>query len=146
MPLIRPFAGLRPVPEHAADVVAPPYDVLNSEEARERARGRPWSFLHISKAEIDLPGDTDPYDPAVYAKSAENLKKMLDQGILMRDDSDCYYVYRLAMNGHTQTGLVAVASVAEASDPAFGSVTQNAPTRSPAHIPGRMRCFCSSFP
>jgi uncharacterized protein (DUF1015 family) len=113
MPLIRPFAGLRPVPEHAEDVVAPPYDVLNSAEARERAVGRPWSFLHISKAEIDLPEDTDPYDPAVYAKSAENLKKMLDEGILMRDDKDCYYVYRLIMNGHSQTGLVAVASVAD---------------------------------
>ena len=113
MPLIRPFAGLRPVPDHAADVIAPPYDVLNSAEARERARGRPWSFLHISKAEIDLPEDIDPYDPAVYAKSAENLNRMLDQGVLMREDKDCYYVYRLIMNGHAQTGLVAVASVAD---------------------------------
>ena len=113
MPLIRPFAGLRPVPEHAADVVAPPYDVLNSAEARERANGRPWSFLHISKAEIDLPEDTDPYDATVYAKSAENLKKMLDAGVLMREHKDCYYVYRLIMNGHSQTGLVAVASVAD---------------------------------
>jgi uncharacterized protein (DUF1015 family) len=113
MPLIRPFAGLRPVPEHAADVVAPPYDVLNSAEARERASGRPWSFLHISKAEIDLPENTDPYDPAVYARSAENLQKMLTEGILMREDKDCYYVYRLVMDGHAQTGLVAVASVAD---------------------------------
>ena len=113
MPLIRPFAGLRPVPEHAADVVAPPYDVLNSAEARERASGRPWSFLHISKAEIDLPENTDPYDPAVYAKSAENLQKMLAEGILMREHKDCYYVYRLVMDGHAQTGLVAVASVAD---------------------------------
>ena len=113
MPLIRPFAGLRPLPEHAEDVVAPPYDVLNSAEARERAKGKPWSFLHISKAEIDLPEDTDPYDPAVYAKSAENLKKMLDEGILMREDKDCYYAYRLVMNGHSQIGLVAVASVAD---------------------------------
>lgn len=113
MPLIRPFAGLRPVPERAADVVAPPYDVLNSAEARERARGRPWSFLHISKAEIDLPEDTDPYDPAVYAKSAENLQKMLEQGILVREDKACYYVYRLIMNGHSQTGLVATASVTD---------------------------------
>jgi len=113
MHLIRPFAGLRPVPEHAADVVAPPYDVLNSAEARERASGRPWSFLHISKAEIDLPENTNPYDPAVYAKSAENLHKMLAEGILMREDKDCYYVYRLVMDGHAQTGLVAVASVAD---------------------------------
>ena len=113
MPLIRPFAGLRPVPERAEEVVAPPYDVLNSAEARERARGKPWSFLHISKAEIDLPEDTDPYDPAVYAKSAENLQKMLDEGILIRDDKDCYYAYRLIMNGHSQIGLVAAASVVD---------------------------------
>jgi uncharacterized protein (DUF1015 family) len=113
MPLIRPFAGLRPVPERAAEVVAPPYDVLNSAEARERAKGRPWSFLHISKAEIDLPENTDPYDPAVYAKSAENLQKMLAEGILKRDDKDCYYAYRLIMNGHSQIGLVAAASVAD---------------------------------
>ena len=113
MPLIRPFAGLRPVPERAEEVVAPPYDVLNSAEARERADGKPWSFLHISKAEIDLPEDTDPYDPAVYAKSAENLQKMLDEGILIREDKDCYYAYRLIMDGHSQIGLVAAASVAD---------------------------------
>ena len=113
MSLIHPFAGLRPVPERAEEVIAPPYDVLNTAEARQQASGRPWSFLHISKAEIDLPENTNPYDPAVYAKSAENLQKMLTEGILMREDKDCYYVYRLIMNGHAQTGLVAVASVAD---------------------------------
>lgn len=113
MPLIRPFSGLRPVPAYAADVVAPPYDVLNSDEARRRASGRPWSFLHISRAEIDLPEGTDAYDPAVYAKAAENLRKMLDAGVLERDREPCYYVYRLTMGDHVQTGLVAVASVAE---------------------------------
>ncbi len=113
MPLIRPFAGLRPVPERANDVVAPPYDVLNSEEARERAAGRPLSFLHISKAEIDLPEGTDPYDPAVYAKAAENLKKLVDEGVLRREEKPVYYVYRLTMGDHVQTGLVAAASVAD---------------------------------
>ncbi len=113
MPLIKPFAGLRPVPERAKEVVAPPYDVLNSAEARERVAGRPWSFLHISKAEIDLPEGTDPYDPSVYAKSAENLQKMMQEGILIREDKPCYYVYRLIMDGHSQVGLVAVASVAD---------------------------------
>ena len=111
MTLIRPFAGLRPVAGRAADVIAPPYDVLNSAEARQRAAGRPWSFLHISKAEIDLPEGTDAHDPAVYRKAAENLAHMLDEGILQRDSRDCYYVYRLVMGEHTQTGLVAVASV-----------------------------------
>ncbi len=113
MSLIRPFRGLRPVTQHAADVIAPPYDVLSSTEARERVEGRPWSFLHISKPEIDLPEDLSPYDDQVYAKGAENLKTMLDEGILARDPDDYYYVYRLTMKGATQTGLVAAASVSE---------------------------------
>jgi len=111
MPLIRPFAGLRPVPEHAEDVVAPPYDVLSSEEARERAAGKPMSFLHISKAEIDLAEDIDPYDPAIYARAAENLRHLVEQGVLMRDAAPRYYVYQLVMGDHVQTGLVAAASV-----------------------------------
>jgi uncharacterized protein (DUF1015 family) len=86
--------------------------VLSSDEARMRAEGHPWSFLHISKPEIDLPDDTDIYAPAVYAKAAENLKKMVDAGILARDGDACYYAYRLQMGSHVQTGLVAVASVA----------------------------------
>jgi len=113
MPLIRPFAGLRPVPERAEDVIAPPYDVLNSAEARQRAVGRPWSFLHISKAEIDLPEASDPYDVSVYARAAVNLHTMVEQGLLQRDSQACYYVYRLSMGDHRQTGLVAVASVAD---------------------------------
>jgi len=112
MPLIRPFAGLRPVAGRAEDVVAPPYDVLSTAEARVRAAGRPWSFLHISKPEIDMPETTDPYAPEVYARAASNLQKMLQQGILVRDTEPCYYVYRLLMGEHRQTGLVAAASVA----------------------------------
>ncbi len=111
MPLVRPFAGLRPVAGRAADVCAPPYDVLNSAEARERAAGKPWSFLHISKPEIDLPEGTDPYDPAVYAKAAENLARMREEGILVQDETPHYYVYQLQMGDHVQTGLVAAASV-----------------------------------
>jgi len=111
MSLIRPFAGLRPVPEHAEDVVAPPYDVLNSLEARGLAQAKPWSFLHISKAEVDLPKDIDPYNPSVYAKAAENLNKLIEENILIRDQEPRYYVYRLTMNDHMQTGLVAGASV-----------------------------------
>lgn len=111
MTLIKPFAGLRPVDERASDVLAPPYDVLSSAEARARARNRPWSFLHISRAEIDLPEGTDPHDPAVYEVAAANLQRMLEAGILHRDTEPCYYVYRLVMGDHRQTGLVAVASV-----------------------------------
>ncbi len=113
MPLIRPFAALRPAPGRAAEVIAPPYDVLSSEEARVRAQGRPWSFLHISRPEIDLPPDTDPYAPAVYARARENFARMLAAGVLQRDPQPYYYVYRLVMGAHTQTGLVAVARVAD---------------------------------
>jgi uncharacterized protein (DUF1015 family) len=113
MPLIRPFAGLRPVAEHAGNVIAPPYDVLNSAEARVLATGKPWSFLHISKPEIDLPEDTDPYAPEVYRKAVENMQHMIGKGILMREAKPCYYVYRLTMGKHVQTGLVAAASVAD---------------------------------
>jgi uncharacterized protein (DUF1015 family) len=113
MSLIRPFAALRPAPGRAQEVIAPPYDVLNTQEARVLAEGRPWSFLHISKPEIDLPADTDPYAPAVYAKAAENLRKMLAAGVLKQDEQPCYYAYRLIMGGHSQTGLVAAASVAD---------------------------------
>jgi uncharacterized protein (DUF1015 family) len=111
--IIKPFRGLRPVPERAADVVAPPYDVLNTTEARQRAEGRPLSFLHISKPEIDLPAGTDPYADEVYAKGAENLQKLIAAGVLLRDEKPCYYAYRLRMGDHVQTGLVGVCSVAE---------------------------------
>ena len=112
-PLIKPFRGLRPAPGQAAAVAAPPYDVLSTEEARSRAADQPWSFLHISKPEIDLPPATDPHAPEVYAKAAENFQKMLSAGVLRRDASACYYVYRLIMGQHVQTGLVAAASVAD---------------------------------
>jgi len=113
MTLIKPLRGLRPVPDKAADVAAPPYDVLNTAEARVRAAGKPHSFLHISKPEIDLPEGTDPYAPEVYAKGAENLQAMIDQGVLIRDEAPTYYVYRLTMGNHVQTGLVFAGSIAD---------------------------------
>ena len=82
MTLIKPFRALRPAPGRAAEVLAPPYDVLSSAEARERVKGKAWSFLHVSKAEIDLDPATDPYDGAVYAKAAANLKAMIAAGVL----------------------------------------------------------------
>jgi uncharacterized protein (DUF1015 family) len=111
--MIKPFRALRPAPGRAAEVLAPPYDVLSSAEALERAKGKPWSFLHVSKAEIDLDPATDPYDRAVYAKAAENLKRMIAAGLLIRDAAPRYYVYRLTWRGHVQTGLAAVASLAD---------------------------------
>jgi len=109
LPLIQPFRALRPVPARAAEVLAPPYDVLSSAEARDRAKGKPWSFLHISKPEIDLDPAVSPYDKAVYAKAADNLKRMQDAGVLMRDTEPCYYVYRLTWRGRFQTGVACVA-------------------------------------
>ena len=111
MSLVKPFRGLRPATQYAADVAAPPYDVLSTEEARVRAEGRPWSFLHISKPEIDLPVGTDPYAEEVYAKARENLDAMLSAAILRRDPAPAYYAYRLQMGEHRQTGFVVAASV-----------------------------------
>jgi uncharacterized protein (DUF1015 family) len=111
MSLIKPFRGLRPVAGRENDVVAPPYDVMNRAEAKQMAEGRPWSFLHISRPEIDLPDETDPYDASVYAKGRENLDHMVTEGLLARDLVPCYYAYRLTMGEHVQTGIVATASV-----------------------------------
>ncbi|HKM88119.1 MAG TPA: DUF1015 domain-containing protein [Xanthobacteraceae bacterium] len=116
MTLIKPFRALRPAAGRAAEVLAPPYDVLSSAEARQRANGKPWSFLHVSKAEIDLDPAISPYDGAVYAKAAENLQRMIAAGILLRDDKPCYYVYRLTWRGHVETGFAAVASIAAYAD------------------------------
>jgi uncharacterized protein (DUF1015 family) len=112
VPLLRPFAGLRPAPQFATQVAAPPYDVLSSDEARVMAAGKEWTFLHISKPEIDLPDGTDVYAPEVYAKARENLDRMVAAGVLQRDAKPCFYVYRLQMGDHVQTGLVGGGSVA----------------------------------
>jgi len=111
--LIKPFRALRPAPGRAAEVLAPPYDVLSSAEARERAKGKAWSFLHVSKAEIDLDPATDPYGSSVYAKASENLKAMVEAGVLVRDAKPSYYVYRTTWRGHVSTGLAAIASLAD---------------------------------
>lgn len=92
IPLFRPFKAVRPAPEFAAEVAAPPYDVLDTKEARVKASGKPYSFLHISKAEIDLPENTNPYDPSVYIKSAQNYVLLLNNGVLKQDEKPCYYV------------------------------------------------------
>jgi uncharacterized protein (DUF1015 family) len=110
--LIKPFRALRPAAGRAAEVLAPPYDVLSSAEARERAKGKPLSFLHVSKAEIDLDPGIDPYDRAVYAKSAENFRRMRSAGVLVREEKPCYYAYRLTWRDRAETGFAAVASLA----------------------------------
>ncbi|MBK1619420.1 hypothetical protein CKO42_13415 [Lamprobacter modestohalophilus] len=112
MSLIAPFAGLRPRAELAAEVAAPPYDVMSTAEARAMVQDRPLSFLHISRAEVDLPEGTDPYSEAVYAKARENLERLRADGTLQQDPTPRYYAYRLSLGEHQQTGLVAAASVA----------------------------------
>jgi uncharacterized protein (DUF1015 family) len=111
MAKIKAFKGVRPVPEMFGKVVSPPYDVLNSQEAREYVKGKPYSFLHVVKPEIDLPADTHIYDERVYQKGRENLYKMIKDQVLLQDDSDCYYLYRLIMGKVDQIGLVACTSI-----------------------------------
>jgi len=111
MPLIRPFAALRPAPEYADAVIAPPYDVLNSKEARQRAEGRVESFLHISKPEIDLAPDIDPFADVVYATGLANFLRMIKTGVLKQDEKPQYYLYGLSTKTLNQIGLVAVANV-----------------------------------
>jgi uncharacterized protein (DUF1015 family) len=111
MATIIPFRALRPSPPLARQVASPPYDVLNSREAREAAAGNPDSFLHITKSEIDLPEDADTHSQAVYDKARENLRTFIQKGILVQEEKPCYYIYRLIMNGRNQTGLVCGSSV-----------------------------------
>ena len=113
MATLKPFAALRPEPGLASQICELPYDVMSSEEAREMAAGKPLSFLHVSKPEIDLPAGTDVYSPAVYAKGKENFQKLIAQGALKQDPQPNFYLYRQIMGGHTQTGLVAAASCEE---------------------------------
>ena len=111
MAIIKPFKALRPQQELAEKVASRPYDVLNSAEAKAEANGNPFSFLHITKAEIDLPDNIDIHSQAVYDKAKENLQDFIKQGIIFQEEKPCYYIYQLIMNGRSQTGLVCVSSV-----------------------------------
>jgi len=108
---IAPFRALRPQPSLAHAVASRPYDVLNTEEARKEAEGKPGSFLHVTRSEIDLPADVHVYSRLVYDKAKENLDALIRQGVLLREDKPCYYIYRLVMGNKDQTGLVCVSSV-----------------------------------
>jgi len=113
MARIEPFRAWRPRTDVCARVASPPYDVLSSAEAREMAGDDPLSFLHVVKPEIDLEPDTDLYSPEVYAKGAENLRRLIDDRVLLREEIAAFYLYRQRMGDHVQTGLVAGASVDE---------------------------------
>lgn len=111
MAVLKPFAAIRPVPSLASQVAALPYDVMNSEEAREMVRDNPYSFLHVDKAEIDLDPSIDPYDHQVYEKAADTLKQMRSDGIYIQDAKPCLYIYREIMLGRAQTGIVGCTSI-----------------------------------
>src|SRR6056297_537909 len=110
MAIIKPFRGLRPPKEIAAELSSLPYDVMNSEEAAEMAEGKEHSLLHITRAEIDCPEGTDIHSETVYEKAVENFNKFQDKGWLLQDEKPQYYIYAQTMEGRTQYGIVASAA------------------------------------
>ncbi|MBE3091104.1 MAG: DUF1015 domain-containing protein [Candidatus Atribacteria bacterium] len=111
MPVIKPFKAFRPKPELVAKVASLPYDVLNSEEARQLVKGNPYSFLHVNKAEIDLDSSIDHYDQRVYEKASENLDRLIEKKVYLQDKQERIYIYRQLMKGRAQTGLVVCVSI-----------------------------------
>jgi len=103
---LHPFDALRPKSELASRVAAVPYDVVNRDEACELAQGNPYSFLHVGRADIDLPADVDPHDPRIYRKAREALDRFVTQGVLVREGAPALYLYRQVMSGRVQTGVV----------------------------------------
>lgn len=126
MSIIRPFKALRPQAQFAKHVASKPYDVLSSAEAKIEAQGNPHSFLHITKSEIDLPENTDPHSSEVYERAKENLDAFLKREVLFKENKDCYYLYKLQMNGRSQTGLVCISSL---EDYANGIIKKHEYTR-----------------
>jgi uncharacterized protein (DUF1015 family) len=110
--LMTPFTAVRPAPGRARDVAARPYDVVSLKEARDQAAGRPHSFLHVSRAEIDLAPGTDPHAAEVYAEAATALRRMRQDGVLIEDESPSFYAYRITAAGHEQTGVAGAGSIA----------------------------------
>ncbi|HSU49824.1 MAG TPA: DUF1015 domain-containing protein, partial [Segetibacter sp.] len=111
MAKILPFKALRPAAELAPKVASRPYDVLNSKEAKVEAQGNSYSFLHITKSEIDLPETVDIHSKEVYDKAKQNLSAFIQRNVLFRESKPCYYIYELVMNGRSQTGLVCASSL-----------------------------------
>src|ERR1700745_2715723 len=105
MPPLHPFCAPPPNPSDASRVASVPYDVVNTDEARALAAGNPLSFLHVTRAEIDLPADTNPYDHAVYAQAVRNFEELKRAAPLLIEDQPALYFYRLRMGAHEQTGL-----------------------------------------
>lgn len=113
MAVVRPFKAIRPRCDLTSKVAALPYDVMDSDEARKAVKGNPYSFLHVDKAEIDLDKSVNVYDKKVYEKAASNLNDMIKKGIFVKENKPCLYIYRLIMNGKSQTGIVGCTSIDE---------------------------------
>src|SRR5438874_5788859 len=112
MATLYPFRALRPTPDIAGTVAAVPYDVVTTDEARALAEGNPLSFLRVSRAELELPADADPYSDAVYRRAAQNFASLRDRSLVVEDEPSAYF-YRLRMGGHVQTGIAACFSIDE---------------------------------
>ena len=111
MAVIKAFRAFRPIQSLASKIAALPYDVMNSEEAREMVKDNEYSFLHVDRAEVNLPEEINVYDKVVYNKAREVLNKMVEDGLYIQDEKPCMYVYRQTMKGKSQTGLVICASI-----------------------------------
>ena len=139
MATLHPFRAVRPLPQHVEEIASVPYDVVDSEEARELAAGTPRSFLHVARPEIDLPPDTDVHDDAVYEQGAVNLRQFVEADYTLREDAPTVYVYRLVMDGREQTGIFGGVSVAEYDE---GTIVKHEETR-PAKEDDRTRHILS---
>ncbi|MCG2821316.1 MAG: DUF1015 domain-containing protein, partial [Candidatus Atribacteria bacterium] len=111
MPVIKPFKAFRPQPELVTKIASLPYDVLNSEEARQLAKDNPYSFLHVNKAEIDLDSSVDHYDQRVYEKASKNLDGLIEKKVYLQEEQEKIYIYKQIMRGRAQIGLVACVSI-----------------------------------
>jgi uncharacterized protein (DUF1015 family) len=124
--IVKPFRGLRPRSDLAEKIPSYPYDVIDSTEARRIVEDDPYSFLHVIKPEIDLDPGIDPFDDRVYAKGVENFRRMIEEGWIVADEKPAYYVYRLTMDDHSQTGIIGAAAVDDYND---GKIKRHEHTR-----------------
>jgi len=113
MSIVKPFRGLRPKPEYAKEIASPPYDVLNAKEARAIVEKNPNSFLRVNKAELEFDDNSDQYSDEIYQRGKDNLQRLSSLGLMVRDEKPCFYLYKITMNGRSQTGLVTLTSVEE---------------------------------
>jgi uncharacterized protein (DUF1015 family) len=140
MSVFKPFKAFRPNPDLAEKVSSKPYDVLNAKEAKEESAGNPYSFYHVNKPEIDFEEGQDPFAPEVYVKGNENLLRLIEEGTLVQDTENKFYVYQIIMGGHKQTGLVGCCAI----DDYFNKVIKKHELTKPHIEASRMKHIVSS--